>query len=272
MYATDFEYDGQYLSDYGFIICDFDYSKGSVTVDTGSKLSFEKVSRNGGKLFSLASATYDECISTEFDICKNPDIYDYEEREISNDEYRDIVRWLNRKEFLKFQVIDDGNTDRDTCYYNVSFNIQKIKIGGKLYGLHLTTESDKPFGYGQEQCFSWNFTQNSNAKILSDVSDEIGFIYPDMTIICNADGDLSIHNELLDCTMLIKKCTKGEIITIRGNEHIIMSDNIKHDICNNFNYEFLKIGNTFNNRNNRITVSSPCKITIKYSPIIKDAP
>ena len=43
MYATDFEYDGQYLSDYGFIICDFNYSKGSVTVDTGSKLSFEKV-------------------------------------------------------------------------------------------------------------------------------------------------------------------------------------------------------------------------------------
>lgn len=272
MYAIDFEYDGQYLSDYGLIICNFDYSNGTVIADAGSKLSFEKVSRNGGKKFSLTNATYEECVSTEFDICKNPDLYDYDERQISNDEYRDLMRWLNRREFLKFQVFDEDDKERDTCYYNVSFNIDKIKIGEKLYGLHLTMESDKPFGYGQEQYVSWNFSETSMVKILSDMSDEIGYIYPDMTITCNRSGDLSIYNELLDCTMLIRNCSVGEVITIKGDSQIISTTYSSHNICNDFNYEFFKIGNTIDNRNNRISVSSPCKIVIRYSPTIKDTP
>ena len=272
MYAIDFEYDGQYLSDYGLIICNFDYSNGTATVDAGSKLSFEKVSRNGGKKFSLTNATYEECVSTKFDICKNPDLYDYDERQISNDEYRDLIRWLNRREFLKFQVFDEDDKERDICYYNVSFNIDKIKIGEKLYGLHLTMESDKPFGYGQEQYVSWNFSETSMVKILSDMSDEIGYIYPDMTITCNCSGDLSFYNELLDCTMLIKNCSVGEVITIKGDSQIISTTYSSHNICNDFNYEFFKIGNTIDNRNNRISVSSPCKVVIRYSPIIKDTP
>ena len=35
MYATDFEYDGQYLSDYKCIICNFDFSNGAVSASAG---------------------------------------------------------------------------------------------------------------------------------------------------------------------------------------------------------------------------------------------
>lgn len=273
MYAIDFEYDGQYLSDYGLIICDFDYSTGMATASAGSKITFEKVSRNYGKTYSLASTRYDECVTTTFDICKNPDIYEeYEDRQISNDEYRDLMRWLNRREFLKFQVFDEDDKERDTCYFNVSFNVEKIKINEVLYGLRLTLESDKPFGYGQEQYVQWNFSDTSISKILSDMSDEVGYVYPIVRIDCSANGTLSIYNELLECTTTIKNCSVGEIITLDGNTQIITSTYSSHDISNDFNYEFFKIGNTISNRNNRISVSIPCKIEIRYEPIIKDTP
>lgn len=44
MYALDFEYDGQYLSDYGFIICDFNSSSGADIVSAGSMITFNTVS------------------------------------------------------------------------------------------------------------------------------------------------------------------------------------------------------------------------------------
>lgn len=274
MRAIDFEYDNQYLSDYGFIICDFNFSSGANEVDAGSTITFNKISRHSGKRYGLSSTQYDECITTSFDICKNPDIYDPEDMEISNDEYRDIMRWLNRREFLKFQVIDDGNDnfERDTCYYNASFNVNKIKINEKLCGMRLTMETDKPFGYGQEQSVSWTFSDSNVSKILSDISDEIGYTYPTVIITINRNGDLSLYNELENCTTVIKNCKVGEVITLNGDTQIITTTYAGHDICNDFNFEFFRIGNTINNRNNRISVSLPCNVVIKYTPIIKDTP
>lgn len=274
MRAIDFEYDNQYLSDYGFIICDFNFSSGANEVDAGSTITFNKISRHSGKRYGLSSTQYDECVTTSFDICKNPDIYDPEDMEISNDEYRDIMRWLNRREFLKFQVIDDGNDnfERDTCYYNASFNVNKIKINEKLCGMRLTMETDKPFGYGQEQSVSWTFSDSNVSKILSDISDEIGYTYPTVIITINRNGDLSLYNELENCTTVIKNCKVGEVITLNGDTQIITTTYAGHDISNDFNYEFFRIGNTINNRNNRISVSLPCNVVIKYTPIIKDTP
>ena len=274
MRAIDFEYDNQYLSDYGFIICDFNFGSGANEIDAGSTITFNKISRHSGKKYSLSSTQYDECVTTSFDICKNPDIYDPKDMEISNDEYRDIMRWLNRREFLKFQVIDDGNDnfERDTCYYNASFNVDKIKINEKLCGMRLTMETDKPFGYGQEQSVSWTFSDSNVSKILSDISDEIGYTYPTVIITINRNGDLSLYNELENCTTVIKNCKVGEVITLNGDTQIITTTYASHDICNDFNFEFFRIGNTINNRNNRISVSLPCNVVIKYTPIIKDTP
>lgn len=271
MYAIDFEYDGQYLSDYGFIVCSFDSSSGTNIVDAGSKITFNKVPHHRGKQYSLASTQYDTCIQAIFDICKNPEEYDKEEMVITSNEYRDLMRWLNRNEFLKFHVFYDDD-ERDVCYFNVSFNIEKIYIGELLYGLRLTLESDRPFGYGQEQSDSYNFINTSSSFIFHDSSDEIGSTYPFVTITCHTDGNLKIHNELENCTTYIKNCKAGEVITLDGELQIITSTYNSHDICNDFNYEFLRIGNTFQTRSNRITVSLPCEINIRYSPIIKETP
>lgn len=270
--AIDFEYDGQYLSEYGFIICDFNYSTTAVEATAGSVITFNKVPRNQGKIFSLASTQYGECITTTFDICKNPDIYDLDHREISSDEFTDIMRWLNRREYLKFAVLEDAEYEHELCYYMASFNVSKIKINEKLYGMRLVLETDKPFGYGQEYETVFNFTRAGESKVLTDKSYEIGSIYPTVTIECKSSGDLSLYNELEDCKTVIKNCSSGEIITLHGDTMIIESSLDSHDICNDFNFEFFRIGNDFSDKNNVITASIPCEITIVYSPVIKDAP
>ena len=272
MYAVDFEYDGQYLSDYGFIICDFNSTTGADVIDAGSKITFNKTARNSGKEYSLVSTQYDQCVSATFDICKNPDIFDYEDMAITNDEFRSIVRWLNRTEFLKFQIFYEDYRDRTSCYYDASFNVDKITIGKVLYGIRLTMESNKPFGYGAEQVLTYTFSNATQSYILTDISDEIGSMCPYVAITCDEDGDIELHNALEGCTTLIKNCSVGEVITLDGNSQIISTTYNSHNICNDFNYEFFRIGNTINTRDNLITVSKPCRIEIRYSPIIKDVP
>lgn len=270
MYALDFEYDGQYLSDYGFIICDFNGSSGANSISAGSKITFNTVSRHRGKRNSLTSTQYNERIQAKFAICKDPETNT--DMSITDDEYRNLMRWLNRNEFLKFQVLDDYDVNKESCFYNASFNVDKVKIREILYGLELTMETDSPFGYGEVQRFTYTINNQLDIVSLMDVSDEIGSIYPDMVITCNSDGDLTVCNESEDCTMTIRNCKLGEVITVYGDPMIITSSYEDHDICNDFNYEFFRIGNRLDDRINRISATLPCKVEISYSPIIKVSP
>lgn len=272
MQALNFEYDGKLLSDFGFIICDFNFSSGVSEISAGSVITFNKTPRNQGKRFSLTNTQYDECITSTFDICKDPDEYDLENFVISNDEYIDLMRWLNRREFLRFNLVVSGDMDSELCFYNASFNVSKLKIQDKLYGLRLTMETDKPFGYGLEESVTWTFNNSTVSKTYYDKSTEIGSIRPTIIVVCKNSGDLQIKNESEDCVSVIKNCKNGEKITMYGDTQIITSSLKDHDVCNDFNYEFFRIGNTASRRENIIKVSLPCDFTMKYSPIIKDTP
>lgn len=269
MNTLDFEYDGRCLSDFGFIICSFDDNSGVITESAGSEITFNKVSRNGGKRYSLSSTQYDGCVEATFSICKNPCLFD--DMAITDDEYRLLVRWLNREEFRKFRLIidDPSYTQR---YYNGSFNISKVKVADILYGLELTLETDKPFAYAARKTITLDFSDTSASNVVTDTSDKIGYIYPDITITCASSGDLAIYNKTLDSATVVKNCTAGEVITMNGDTLIIATSDTTHDICNDFNYEFFKIGNSYTNRENEITASLPCQIELRYYPIIKDSP
>lgn len=285
MFAYDFEYDGLYLSDFGFTICSFDSESGTNTVSAGSSIAFNKISRNKGKSNFLIGSKYDECIKTTFNICKTNCNDDNENMIITTDEFRDLMRWLNRPEFHRFQIIDDSEKFREPCYFDASFNIEKIFVADELYGLRLTMETDKPFGYGETQKYVLDAPEKyvtAGTAITAvipdlniyDTSDEIGETYVDMDITCYKDGDIVIDNKSLGSGthLEIKNCKQGEKIHIDGNNLIITSTNSSHDIANDFNYNFLKIRNTFNDRKNRIVTYTFCKIEISYTPIIKDIP
>lgn len=273
MYALDFEYDNRCLSDFGFMICDFDFSSGAVVVNTGSQITFTKVPVHSGRRNILTGAKYEECIQSTFDICKDPNLYDGDEREITSDEYREIGRWLNRRMFLQFRLLpEEDSVDlwRETYFYNVSFNVQKITIRDRTYGIRLSLESDGPFGYGELSEADLSFSKADEKKVIYDLSDEVGELYPDIEITCKKSGTLSLKNNTLGYQMEIKNCSVGEKITVLGERQIILSSLSSHTISEDFNYEFLKIGNTLDSRENEIEVSAPCEITITYRPLIRD--
>lgn len=272
MYAQDFEYDGKLLSNYGFIIGKIDPGSDIETIGSGSKIELERVSYMNGKRHGLASSAYKECIQATFDICKSPCIYDQEEMEITFDEFREIVRWLNRGDFHKLRFFDFSHQSYNDvpCYYNATFNLEKIMISERLYGLRLTMETDMPFGYANERTIKVHFASANTTKTISDVSDEIGYIYPTVIATCNQSGDLVLRNEDVDCETKISGCKTGEVITLHGDTNIIETSDGGHDIANDFNYDFFKIGNSFGRRINRVTASMPCDVVIKYTPYIKE--
>lgn len=269
MYAVDFEYDGQYLSDYGFTICDFDNTSGFQTVSGGSKITFNKVARNRGERYGLTSTQYDECIEASFYICKDP--CEYDDMIITNDEYRDLARWLNRTRYLKFRMISEDGLS-DTCYYDASFNIEKVLTDRMLYGLRLTLDTNRPFGYGETVKYDFNVTDTSKQYIVSDMSDTIGYTYPTIIITVSEAGNLAVNNLTSGSMMVIKNCSSGETISVFGDTKIVQSSNDSHAIYDDFNFEFFRIENSIDNRNNFVTFSLPCTVSISYDPIIKDAP
>lgn len=271
MKPIDFEYDGQYLSDYGFIVCEFDASGGISEASAYSDISFVKVPRNNGSKFSLTNTKYAECLSAQIDICKNPDIYDNDEMKITIDEFREIVRWLSKKRFypLRFVADDNDTANTESCYYNASFNISKLTLGGVLYGIRLYMETDMPCGYGEKRVISWNAAQDNLMKVIDYESDEMGYIYPDITITLKEDCDFVISNESENCNSVVLNCSAGEVITMHGDTNIITSSYDKHDICNDFNYDFFRIGKDVGRTENVIVVSHPCDVVINYCPMIK---
>lgn len=260
MQFVDFEYDGQTLSSWGYIVCIFDQSDGVDVIESGDAISFEKTPVQNGVVFELTNTKHEECITSTFDICKDPDVFD--DLIISDHEYRKLSRWLNRKEFFRFKPLDD---ELENCFYDASFNVNKIKIADKLVGLELKMETNRPFGYNH---ISYKFSLDSNTtKTIYDESDEIGYLYPKMKIEILEDGDLTLNNSFDNSNMTIRNCKKDEVITI--NYPVICSNFSEHRIQNDFDWKFLRISNTYDNRINTISSTIACNIRLAYDPIVK---
>lgn len=263
MRATDFIYDGKKLSDLGFMIGTIDESSGSDTIEVGSQITFDTSGHYGGKLFYLTDARYEDCISFEISICKIPCKND--QMEITSTEFRELMRWLNRKQFLLFSFVSEKS-----IWYYASFNIQKREVDGKLYGLVLSAMTNAPFGFADEVTQTLTISSAGQSTTFTDESDEIGLFYPKTVITCKASGNLKITNDMMQSPFLVNNCSSGEVITLSGNTLLISTSNSKHSVCDDFNFEFFQIGNSYTNRVNTITSSLPCTIQITYRPIIKD--
>lgn len=261
MEAYDFEYDGIALSDMGYILCQFD-SSGMQTVPNGSRISFQTVSTLRGARHELTSTAYEECLSTTLQICKNP--YTHENMEISTEELRELMRWLNRKNFRKFKLLDDEYMD---LYFEASFNISRIEINGKLSGLELEMTTNRPFALQEPRYITISNNTIDGKAIIYDTSDEEGYIYPYMEITVKKDGALDLCNELEQRHTIITGCSKDEVITL--DYPIIKTSLQNHKIEQDFNWNFFRIANTCENRQNDLTISLPCDINIRYSPIVK---
>lgn len=261
MKAYDFEFDGRKLSDYDMMICSF-YDKGLNIVSNGAKISFNTISTLGGSKHELVSTEYEDCLETTIQICKNYCGSDV--KELTSTEFRELTKWLSRKSFLKFKVLDKDYMD---LYFEAAFNISKIEIEGKLFGLELEVMTNRPFALREPKVISIKNLVQDGKHSINDISHEEGYIYPHTEIIVSENGNLSIYNAIENRNTYIANCTAGEIITM--DYPVIESSISSHNIQNDFNWNFFRVANTFKNSRNDLTISIPCTIKIEYSPIVK---
>lgn len=262
MKAMDFEYDGLRLSDFGYMLCNFD-GGGMDTIEMGSTISFNTIPTLGGVKHELTSAAYEDCLTATLQICKNQ-CDGNQDLEMSVDDIRNLMRWLNRKNFHKFKLID---TDYASIYFEASFNVSKIEMDGKVYGLELEMTTNMPFAMQEPVIIKINNDKPGVVRKFSSNSDEDGFIYANMKIEIKQDGDLIIDGITENRTTVIKNCKDGEVITI--DYPIIKSSLDSHKIQNDFNWVFFRVNTTFKDMDNEFAASLPCVITIIYSPIAK---
>ena len=263
MKIYDFSYgeNNKKLSDFGFIICNFG-DKGLDTVSNGAVVSFDSVPVQNGVKHELVSSTYEDCLESTIQICKNPCTDN--NMEIDQATFRELTRWLSRRKFLKFKPISNDYID---LYHEAIISVSRIELDGKLVGLELEIRTNRPFALKEPRIITINNTVQNGKHSITDVSHEEGHIYPYVEITINQSGNLNIHNAIEDRDTYIANCTAGEIITL--DYPVIQSSISSHNIQNDFNWSFFRVANTFDNNRNDLIISLPCSIKIEYSPIVK---
>ena len=85
---------------------------------------------------------------------------------------------MNRHGFYKLHFVNDDEIE--PCYYEASFNLRKVTIGGVLYGVELEMVTNRPFGFGKVRYETFDFSDPTKTHTLWNESDETGYIYPDL--------------------------------------------------------------------------------------------
>ena len=161
----------------------------------------------------------------------------------------------------KYDKNDDGSKGESTGEYITSYNGEAYPDNGvKIYFVD-------DFGNNIESEHYYVLTKEENVASIFDASHEEGYIYPHTEITVLEDGDLTIYNALEDRETDIANCETDEVITM--DYPIIKTNSGTHKIQNDFNWNFFRVANTYENRRNDLTTSVPCRIKIEYSPIVK---
>lgn len=267
MRMVDFEYDGIKLSEKNYGICNFD--GGDDSQDLGNALALNNVKAQNRNDYFLADASYDGTFEPEFQICKITCGND-SDFVLSDKDLGFLMRWLNRKKYLKFKPIYDDDSFSDV-YYMATFNVSIIKLAGRVIGLTLVLKTNAPYGFGEQVETTATLSSTTDKLTIEDTSDEIGCIYCNVEITCKESGDLEITNSAdPNNVVAIKNCQADEVITLYGKTKIIKSSLTGHTkLYDDFNYNYLRVVNSFENRNNEFTSNVPCEIKVTYSPIRK---
>lgn len=274
MYLTDFLYDGVKLSSLGYLVGSA-VTSNNESASAGSKLDLQTVMNRGNNINQIITAQYNETITATFDIvkisCNSEDKGIVEDKEISY-----IMRWLNRTTNYKFQPIYNDSTFPDVYFMGTFTEINTIQKGGNVIGFTITFVANTPYGYAdyKDQIFELYIPSESatTSQIYYDESDEHGIHYPELFVVeLYNPGDFELTNGLSNKTTIVENCLSGEILTFDCIHRIITSSQASSHptLFKDFNYIFPSLCNTYESKENIITVNISCKITLTYKPIRK---
>lgn len=108
------------------------------------------------------------------------------------------------------------------------------------------------------------------------MSDEIGYIYPKVKVITTSAGDstddysLRIIQHFFNGTRTSQIKNVSSLETIIMNYPMIETDNALHsNLMRDFNWNFPRIDNSYDETINKYEFNRPCKVEFVYSPIAK---
>ncbi len=256
MYCSDFIFNGESLSDYGFIICNIG---GSSSSWSGGDVTFTTVKPPSSNKFHFHGASFNEPISFSFQIGLNH--CDHNDGYLTQEHASSLMRWLQRTDnYHWLSFCQDGWED---IWFHSQINLQPVYIGGRIAGYDVTVTTDSPYGYSQPYKIQ-SFIQPGETFNLKDYSDLPGHLYPVLTIIPKGNGILRITtgcNEYKRVTEIKDVIEDVEIVLDGNNDLILGVDNL-----NNFNFTFPVISNTYRDINNKIINNSnfDLDITIEW--------
>ena len=266
----DFEYDGKKLSDFGYIICHITGSADAEAISISSPLIFDTQIQKVLGRFRPMSAYYEEPYTFTIEIAKNF-CGNGKASKITEEDVRALMKWLSFRGYAKYKPFYDDLSYSD-IYYNGSFNVQAVRLGGEIIGFELTFTADSPYAFHDPVIMEWEFEGMGEFHI-HDSSDEYGIIYPKVEITCLGDGNFIMWNdrdgEREGNETKIENCTAGEVIKLDGYNKIISSSREHLSLYNDFSFVFTKIHTTHSGDLNTFIVSAPCKLTMTYSPVCK---
>ena len=273
MYCTEFTFDGISSKEYNLIICSFDGGQ-SGEMTAGNHIEFTTFKAPNSSRWLKTSASYNEQLTFTFQVCKYNHAMTGKDEPLSERELAFLIRWLVRKDYKWLQFIQEGY---ENIFYRCQISAERYMIGGQCYGLNLTVTCDAPFGWSEIMTATIS-SSTSQTVHLYDSSDEIGEVYPFLIEIhVDKDGgnqDIQITNALTGTSMEIINCIPDEEITIK-NMSISSSEwkfleksgcyEGRHTtLFSDFNYDWLTIGNIFENRDNEITVTGNCIVIMNW--------
>ncbi len=309
MKAKDFEFNGKNLSDFGFIVANFGDKGLEIIDGSEIKFNtISSFSGSVHHLVSTVyESCLETTIQIAKYSCSTgvQEITAIEHREISswlnrkrffkfkilNEEHIDL--------YYMASIVSIGRIELDGCLMGLELNIvtnsphalkepktfnihirkkytwEKYSVvngneKGKSMGEYVTSYSRDFYpddGIKNSYYFVYVNEELIDTATINDISHEEGYIYPYTEIVVNESGDLNIYNAIEDRNTYIANCVAGEIITM--DYPIISSSISSHNIQNDFNYNFFRIANTFEDSRNDLTISLPCTIKATYSPIVK---
>jgi len=211
---------------------------------------------------------YEDTLTFTMGIIKNPCVTS--KTTISIIEMERLKRWLDRPAPHTFQLSQNSNSPYYGIYWQGTFKVEEELVGSQRIGATITFTSTSPFAFQAKKVYSGTVEKNKSITI-KDPSTEIGYIYPIIEIKCLQDGTFEMYNEYDQRHTIVQNCKKNEELTFAKYLQISSSDST-HKLSDDFNYQFLRIGNNYESNVNKITFSLPCEYSFTISPTRKVIP
>lgn len=260
VYTNGFIFDDITSDELGLMVCEFNGNTPSET--SGGNIEFTLTSAPvQNRWYKSGNTNYSEAIKFAFQVIKQ------NQEPIDSYEYSTYARLLQRKDDYKEFTIT--KLDYDTIHFYVQLNISPIQVGGDIMGLNITGTTDSPYAYGQMITKKISTENGIGMLKFADMSDEVGYIYPDIEIDISSACNIKITNETSGEIFKLNNCVNNEIINIDSTILEMTSTALSHKLYEDSNYKFPRIVNDINKRTNIFKVEGNCSITMKYRPIRK---